>query len=213
MLKCFFAKTDLVDEGENFAYWLTKVNTQRREKVLRCKNVKDKQRSLLAGILLRCALEAENIAYETLDFAFTPEGKPLIISEPSIHFNMSHAGDYACCVISDIPIGVDIESMEKSIFTQEKENRLYSMAEKYLSTEEKRIFENSEKKSKFFLECWTKKEAYSKFTGKGLRTELSSINTVEKQYWTKWITEDYCISIYNENENYEELFIKQIESL
>jgi len=32
-----------------------------------------------------------------------------LIGSPHIHFNISHAGHYVACVISDEPVGIDIE--------------------------------------------------------------------------------------------------------
>lgn len=215
MLKLFLAETTLLDEASVFEMWLEKVNEQRREKVLRCKQMKDKQRSLLAGVILRQALEAEGFSYEEMEFFVTSEGKPMILSNPQVHFNMSHAGDWVCCLISDAPIGIDLECFDKAIFKAEKENRLSAMAKKCLSNAEWQMFEQSPQQKKCFLEYWTRKEAYSKFVRKGLGMDFSKIDTEtdKAQYWTKWITDNYCVSIYNEIGNYEDLFVKQITSL
>lgn len=215
MLKCFWAEIALLEESEAFAHWFEKVTMQRREKVLRCKNKKDKQRSLLSGVLLRKALETEGFSYVELEFSTTPEGKPVVLSHPQVHFSLSHAGDYVCCLVGDTPVGVDIESLEKTIFTSEKAHRLSAMAKKCLSDSEGQAFEHCSDldKPNRFLEYWTKKEAYSKFTGKGLGMEFSSIDTEEKRYWTEWISDTCCISIYEEDEHYEDLCISQITSL
>ena len=39
-------------------------------------------------------------------------GKPYLVSEPGIHFSLSHSGDWAVCALSDHPVGVDIERCE-----------------------------------------------------------------------------------------------------
>lgn len=213
MLKCYWAEIALLEEPEVFDRWLAKVNVQRREKVLRCKNKKDKQRSLLSGILLRLALEEEGFSYEEMDFSVTPEGKPVVLSHPQMHFSISHAGERICCLISDVLVGVDIESMEKSIFAPEKGSRFLSVAKKCLSDMEWQVFDTSLDKRKTFLVYWTKKEAYSKFAGKGLGMDFASIDTETKQYWTEWISDEYCVSIYEEKEKYENLLVKQINSL
>lgn len=215
MLKCYWAEIALLEKTEVFDFWFEKVNSQRREKVLRCKNQKDKQRSLMAGVVLRQALEAEGFRYEQMEFSITPEGKPYIVSHPQIQFSMSHGGNLVCCLVSDGAVGVDVECLGKSIFAPEKEKRFLSMARKCLSDIEWQTFGASDEKAKLFLEYWTRKEAYSKAAGKGLGMDFASIDTeTEKnKYWTNWILNEYCISIYGQKENYEEFSIKQIESL
>ena len=39
-------------------------------------------------------------------------GKPYLVSEPGVHFSLSHSGDWAVCAIGDHPLGVDIEKCE-----------------------------------------------------------------------------------------------------
>lgn len=36
-------------------------------------------------------------------------GKPVLKNYPTIHFNLSHAGDWVLCGIGDVSLGVDIE--------------------------------------------------------------------------------------------------------
>lgn len=215
MLKCYWAEIALLNEPQVFKQWLKKVNQQRREKILRCKNEKDKKRSLLAGILLWFALEQEGISYERVVFAKTKEGKPFLESHADLHFSISHAGEFAICVVSDTPVGVDIEGLDKPIFHGQRENRLRSIAEKCFAQTEWDRFEDSDQKSEVFLEYWTKKEAYSKAIGKGLGMDFSKIDTEHKKedYWSVWITEGYCASIYRENGNYEDLQIEKVTFL
>ena len=210
MLQCYIAEISLVEDTQTFEFWLEKVNSQRREKVLHCKNEKDKQRSLVAGMLLRHALEQEGISYEDAVFSKTKEGKPFLESHENLHFSISHAGEYAVCVISDTAVGVDIECMDKSAFQDGKEKRLQAMAKRCFSETEWKCFEQAEDKPKLFLEYWTKKEAYSKAVGKGLGMDFSGIDTERerKSYWSEWLHKGYCISIYS---NLISMCIKKIE--
>lgn len=212
MLKCYFAEIALVEDPQVFELWMQKVNIQRREKVLRCKNEKDRQRSLMAGILLRYALENEGISYENAVFSKTKEGKPFLESN-ELYFSLSHAGDYAVCVISDdTPVGIDIECLDRSVFQDEKKHRLHFLAKKCLSQSEWGRFELSEENPKLFLEYWTKKEAYSKAVGKGLGMEFSGIDTerYKEQYWTLWKKDKYCISIYQNTNSYADLVMEEL---
>ena len=215
MLKCFWAETALLENPEVFAYWLNLVNAQRREKVLRCKQEKSKQRSLLAGVLLKKALETEGLCYEEIEFGSTKEGRPMLLSHPQLHISLSHAGDYACCLIGDAPLGVDMESLERSVFALKNEARFRTMMKKCLTEHEQKDIDccPDTEKRKQFAEYWTKKEAYSKYTGKGLGMDFSTIDTKEKPYYSTWISENCCLSIYQEKEEYEELLIRQVTSL
>ena len=215
MLKYYCANIALLEDKEKFDFWMEQINTKRREKVLRCKNQKDKERSLLAGVLLRYGLENEGISYESVTFSKTENGKPIVISAEPIHFNISHAGDYVVCVMSDEEVGIDIECTDKHIFTADKEQSLVSMARKCLSDAEWTRFKESAKKPEAFMEYWTKKEAYSKCSGLGLRADFSSIDTENstEKFWSTWMEDGYCISIYRENGAYEELMIENVDSI
>lgn len=213
MLKCYWADIALLEKPQVFEKWLNKVKMQRREKVLRCKHIKDKQRSLMAGVLLRFALEREGISYEEAEFSKTEEGKPYLLSNNFLYFSISHAGEYAVCIVSDMSVGADMECLDKPLFHEGKEKHLFNMAKKCLSEAEWDKFQDSNKKAELFLEYWTQKEAYSKAVGKGLGMEFSNIETNKQKYWSSWITEGYCISIYGEKGNYEELQIEKIKSL
>ena len=131
--------------------------------------------------------------------------------EDSIHFSISHSGDYVGCVLSDDPVGLDIESSKKTIFAPEKEEKLYGMAKKCLSEAEWQSFSLDKK---IFLSYWTKKEAYSKCLGKGLAMDFSDIDTENKknQFWSQWTEDGYHMSMYRISESYEELIIERVSS-
>ena len=62
MLKIYYGHIQLVKDQRVFDKWFEKMNSQRKEKILRCQNDVDKQRSLLAGILLNFGLEKDRFA-------------------------------------------------------------------------------------------------------------------------------------------------------
>lgn len=215
MLKYYCANIGLLDNQQIFDEFFQKMNTKRRNKILRCKNEMDRRRSLLAGVLLKYALEKEGLDYDTLTFSESEDGKPVLSDQIDIHFSISHANAYVGCLISDVPVGVDLESMEKSLFLQENEKKLQAMAEKCLSPAEMKKFLSSKDRKKTFLECWTKKESYSKAKGKGLKMDFSLIDTEDKTkvFWSTWTTDGYCVSMYKEDEDYENLYIEKIKNL
>lgn len=204
MIKVYFASTKLLEEPEMFEYWFEKMNAMRKSKILQCRQEQDKKRSLLAGILLRHALEQEGLNYDTLEFEIREHGKPALKSVEGIEFSISHAGNYALCCISDQGVGADIEVMEKSIFQNENPDKLCRMAKKILSETEYTVFSNSDSKKKksIFLKYWTRKESYSKALGKGLNMDFSKIDTegFQDSFWSDWIYEDCFASVYTQKE-------------
>lgn len=214
MLKYYCASIELLNEQSVFDQCLEKVNSIRKEKVLRCRREEDKKRSLMAGLLLRYALKKEGLDYDKLSFSSTSDGKPILGCEPGIHFSLSHSKDCACCLISDVPVGVDLEQEERVIRI---DMQLENIAQKSLTEEELQLFEaQSEKeKKKYFLECWTKKEAYSKALGKGMQMDFAKIDTAKQldAFWSVWTSDGYCVSIYKEDKDYQDLEIEKIKSV
>jgi 4'-phosphopantetheinyl transferase len=96
-------------------------------------------------------------------------GKPALASDnPMIQFNLSHSQGYALFAIAyGREVGVDVEAVRP------KPNAAALVA-RFFSTNEKvafRTLEPHEEESAFFA-GWTRKEAYVKGVGKGLRFPL-----------------------------------------
>ena len=201
-MRLYVADMGCLDDVQMFEGYLCKVNEQRRAKVLRCKNEEDRKRTLLAGALLSFGLEREGFCYEDLEFATTPEGKPYLVSNPDVHFSLSHSGKYAVCVISDQNIGVDIENRQRKLLSEGKLEKLLAVARKSFSDREYQVFVNSsvEEQIEIFLKFWTRKEAVSKACGKGLAMNFSEICEPEEKFLSFWLNEEYYISVYCEKD-------------
>lgn len=210
MLKLYYANIEQLHDENLFLALFEKVNTQRREKILRCKNENDKHRSLLAGYLLRIATECEGMKYEDMLFSMEEAGKPFIQNVPFIHYSLSHAGSYAVCLISDRSVGVDIETKTKKVF--EHEEQMENIAKKILSEKENETFVNcmNTKKAELFLQFWTRKESYSKADGRGLGIGLNQVNTESDRFFSKWLDTDTYLSIYVEDGNFTDLQIEEV---
>lgn len=112
-----------------------------------------------------------------------------IISD--IHFNLSHSQDMVACVVSRQPVGIDIEKI-----------RRYNakVADRILSEKEWDFLQSSKQKDKDFIRFWTLKEAYGKYTGKGLGTDFRKLQF-------RW---DSCGNIYCSDEDVK-VFQQEIE--
>ena len=183
-----------------------RVNEQRRSKILRCKNKEDKLRSLMVGLLLRYALEQEGVDYEKAEFIYETHGKPMLLQKQNtkkeLFFNLSHCKNYVGCVISDKNIGIDLEESTRTLFLPEKEQQLLSMAKRICTKEEYTYFLGLSRKERIlaYLEIWTRKESFAKEDGRGLGMGLHNIQVLEsKDFKTKWLTDEVCMSIYQKN--------------
>ena len=91
--------------------------------------------------------------------AVTDRGKPYFVDSPW-YFSISHTPCHAFCVLSECPVGIDAEEMDRNINLR--------LAEKVLSPMEKDQFDAAEDKRAVLLKFWVLKEAAAKLSGVGL---------------------------------------------
>jgi len=198
MLKIYYGHIQLVRDPLVFDKWFEKMNSQRKEKILRCQNDVDKQRSLLAGILLNFGVENNR-------------------DEKQIFYSISHSGNYVICALADRRVGVDIENKFRSIFSEAKTEQLDKIAKKCFTMGEEIYYlsADEEDKADIMLQFWTRKESYSKAVGKGLGLDFSMIDTQKKDalYWSGWLEEGYYCSLYVENGLFGDMKLQEIVSL
>ncbi len=176
---------------DDFETRLEKFSEQRRAKVLRCKNLMDKKRSYLAGRLLSHAAEEEGI--EETFVCLAPYDWESIRQQGSraYYANISHSGDYAAVVISDEPVGVDMEQYGARYGGAKAGRSIEMLARKVLNEAEyaayRSFFTKGGRPDKtdefidekdFFLKIWTRKEAYAKWDGKGIALDFSGIDAL-----------------------------------
>ena len=201
-MKLYVADIECLENEQIFEEYLCKVNEQRRAKVLRCKNEEDRRRTLLAGVLLRYALENAGLSYNDLEFAATKEGKPYLASHQDVSFSLSHSGKYAVCMIADQNVGVDVESRKRKLLVEGNQEKILSVASKSFSEAEyeRLVSVSGEEQIESFLRLWTRKEAVSKAVGKGLAMDFSKICEPEEKFLSFWLNEEYYISVYCEKD-------------
>lgn len=198
MLKLYYGHIQLVKDQKVFDRWLEKMNNERKEKVLRCKNDVDAQRSLLAGILLNYGLEKDRFAKQ-------------------IFYSISHSGNYVICVLSDRRVGIDIENKYRSVFSEAKSEQLERIAKRCLTMGEEIHFHSCEEEDKvdMLMNFWTRKESYSKSVGLGLKMDFSKIDTeaMDALFWSGWLEEGYFCSLYVEDGNFNDMKLQEIVTL
>lgn len=166
---------------------LAKVSAQRREQALRYHHESSRRLSLAVYLLLMEGLEKEYGISEPPVFEYLEGGKPVISGHPEIHFNFSHSGNVALCVISDQPVGADVETSRKIT---------PSLIAYTMNEEEQALIDSAPETLKAFLSLWTKKEAVLKLTGEGIRNNMRMVLAGAEKYKIETIqTENYICSI------------------
>ncbi|RXJ94839.1 hypothetical protein CRV00_05770 [Malaciobacter molluscorum] len=103
-------------------------------------------------------------------------GKPYL-KDNEIYFNISHTSDMSLIAFSkNKEFGIDLES-------NECDNNIVNISAKYFTQREKNWIENlpNNKKTKGFIYCWVRKEAYIKALGLGLSLPLDSFNVISQE--------------------------------
>ena len=113
-----------------------------------------------AGRELLARLYREETGMDCPEIAIAHRGKPYFVDSPW-HFSISHTRNHVFCVLSDRPVGLDAEEMDRKVNLR--------LAEKVLSESEKIRYDAAEDKRVALLRLWVLKEAAVKLTGEGLQ--------------------------------------------
>jgi len=92
------------------------------------------------------------------------KGKPFLINDPSLFFNISNSHEICVYAFSrDAEVGIDIEKIREL-------PDIDQLIEKNLTSREKAYFrKNADHKLSLFFQFWTFKESYLKAIGEGMR--------------------------------------------
>ncbi len=165
--------------------WEPLLDDYRKELAGSCRQERDRERSVAAGLLLQYGLAAvkgsacspapaqwirvfpgqleEQVTEPVrIRYRISPLGKPWLDCEkmgiePPLYISISHSGFYAACAVSHEPVGMDIQ--------EERELDWRRLLKKLGAAE---ACEQED-----FWRLWTCKEACGKLTGKGLAAGLS----------------------------------------
>lgn len=165
---------------------LKDISEQRREQALKFKFEQGQRLCVLAYQLLKEGLQKEYGITDNPIFEYNEHGKPSIVGHPEIYFNLSHCKEAAICVISDKPVGVDVESIRE--FKDSLVN--YTM-----NDEEKAEMASSSNPAATFIRLWTMKEATAKLIGTGITNDVKSLIDTTKYKYNTTEKESYIYTI------------------
>ena len=149
---------------------LSLISPSKQERIKQFHSERDAQNCLFGDLLVRYEIcRLIGLRNNQLEFSTNTHGKPFLINQPNIHFNISHSGHYIACAIDDKPIGIDIELIKKADV---------KIANRYFTSDEVTYIMEKHQDYRFF-EVWTKKESYIKWEGVGLSKQLSSFSVLD----------------------------------
>ena len=142
------------------------LSEQRREQCLRFKFDLGRKQCAAAYLLLCEGLRQEYGVTVPPVFEYGEHGKPAIVGHADIYFNLSHCREAVLCVLSDHPVGCDVESISRY-----KE----SLARYTMNDEEMAQILSSENPDVAFTRLWTMKEAVLKRSGTGIINDMKTV--------------------------------------
>ena len=146
------------------------VPQEKQERVKRFHHKQDASNCLIGDVLTRLEIcNTIGLCNNQLEFSTNEYGKPLLVNNPGIHFNISHTGQYVAFVMSTEPVGIDIELIK---------NADLKIAERFFTPDEIAYIKEDNSNMRFY-EVWTKKESRIKWEGKGLHLPLNSFSVLD----------------------------------
>ena len=167
MFSVIILKNNPVLTKDEYAALLFLVSPEKQERIKKFHFEQDAQNCLLGDVLVRMEIcHITSLSNKQLEFSVNEYGKPFLVNNPRIHFNISHSGNYIACAIDDEPVGADIELLKTANM---------KIADRFFTADETTYIKKINQNYRFF-EIWTKKESYIKWEGKGLSKPLTSFS-------------------------------------
>ncbi|MHA6533466.1 4'-phosphopantetheinyl transferase family protein [Paenibacillus sp. BAC0078] len=159
-------------EPEIYSFFLSNVDTQKRERIKRFHRIEDSYRSLLGDALIRYKIkQLAGLYYNNpIKIKLTNYGKPYVNPLFGIHFNIAHSGDWVVAAFGEKNVGIDIEQIKAVNF---------SIAESFFSYKEFSdliSLTDANERLLYFYDLWTLKESYIKAIGRGLSIPLNEFS-------------------------------------
>ncbi len=154
----------------DYAAYTPFLSEERRLKISALKCEQDKINSLLSELLARMELsKVLSVPPDKLVFLRSELGKPYLAGFPEIHFSISHTNGAIAFACDSSPVGIDTEPLS---------GRHKAGIMRFFTDHEREFITKNGNSEEALLKIWTRKEAYVKMLGTGLKTPLKSFDTV-----------------------------------
>ena len=174
MTKLYAASTAPFQNAELFQAHYTALPTFRKEKIDALRHPDDRFRSLCAWLLLVRVLREQGISPENIRITCGEHGKPALLGNHPLFFNLSHSGQRVLCAVSPQEVGCDVEQLRpanlklaRRFFTPAESKALFSLP--------------PEQQEAAFFRLWTCKESFIKAVGTGLSLPLRDFRISETE--------------------------------
>lgn len=123
----------------------------------------------------------------------TAAGQPYFPDRPGLHLSISHTGPWWACVVTDRPVGLDIEdpAIRRPGFPADR------LAARYFTPVEQAYMAAAAASRAAFLALWTRKEALLKCRGTGIRGGLASFSVSDGTGLLARVTADQTYELYD----------------
>ena len=157
MNKVFIVKRYRSLSKTEFDFLLSLCENEKKEKILRKKKMEDRENSVLGNAIAKYAIKKIfKTSVSDIFFLYEENGKPYF--KDGIFFSISHSGEMIVCVVSDKPVGIDIQ----------KEKEISQKTSEYITG-------NADCDLKEFFKLWTKREAVYKKNGSILKLNSEKV--------------------------------------
>ncbi|MCM1545319.1 MAG: 4'-phosphopantetheinyl transferase superfamily protein [Ruminococcus sp.] len=165
-MKIFYAHID--DFSTDFyCDAVSVIPLEKAEALKKITHIETAHESILAWVMVTSAYKTEHGLDSALPkLEFYENGKPRF-EKSNFHFNISHSGGLVCVATSKSEIGIDVQKIQPGSDAVKR---------RVLSKNELRIVNESANRDEVFIDIWSRKESYLKFTGLGISQELRRID-------------------------------------
>jgi 4'-phosphopantetheinyl transferase len=189
MNRIFFLEVEPVANGFDYNGMLRDVSDYKKESIQKSRFEIDRKIRIFADLLLRCLLaDLLGRRLKQIELQTSVTGKPYMAGSP-LEFNLSHTRNAVAVALSDRPVGIDLEKI-KTIDMKVAE---YVCNDNELSW----INGTGADQTLRFFNIWTKKEAWLKYEGTGLRGGLKALDVLAQRaapILSTFVQGDYVIS-------------------
>lgn len=129
-------------------------------------------------ILDECLKEV-GLKEKEMKYEIEEHGKLRFTNVDNIHFNLSHSKNMSLAVISDKPVGCDIQFIDRI------DKKVFGLVLSDKEKEEMESIKDSKLQNELFYKLWAMKEAFAKKDGRGLSMNFKEIQ--DDSIWTEFI--------------------------
>ena len=146
------------------------VSDSRKTKASQFLRKEDAYRCIIGEVLATYSIALlGQVSFNSIFFETDTHGKPFVLLQNPVQFNISHSGSWVICAVDCTTVGIDVEHIAKPDL---------AIAKRFFHAREYMEMMDLEEKQRInrFYDLWTLKESYVKAIGKGLSCSLDSFS-------------------------------------